>query len=326
MTDDEIQIYADDEAWWPPGQKVAREETVDVRCEACGVLWHVHRDLLGSRLKCRCEAWVLVPGPTPDSVASVEAAPLLGSSELLHGTTAGARAAVGGRPAVSASGEGGELAYGSARERARWTDRTLIELALLMVAFLAPGVLLALTATGDDRALFGPLAGLATSVLVFLISLWSHRFAFEGLRRASPRYFIEAFAATGAALVFAWFWTEFIASRGLFEEMEDPFRVLKDKIGLPMVIFMVGVVPGIFEEIAFRGLVQGRLTVLFGRSQAILVTGLAFALAHGGVTLAFPLHAGIGIYLCWLRARSGSLLPGMMLHFLYNTTLVVTGL
>ena len=38
--------------------------------------------------------------------------------------------------------------------------------------------------------------------------------------------------------------------------------------------------------------------------------------------LAFPLHMGIGLYLCWLRARCGSLLPGIVLHFLYNTSLV----
>ena len=47
-----------------------------------------------------------------------------------------------------------------------------------------------------------------------------------------------------------------------------------------------------------------------------------FALAHG-VGLGLPFHVGGGFYLCWLRARSGSLYPGMLLHFLYNGALVV---
>ena len=41
------------------------------------------------------------------------------------------------------------------------------------------------------------------------------------------------------------------------------------------------------------------------------------------VTYAFPIHLAIGPYLCWLRQRSGSLLPGMMVHVLYNGSLVV---
>jgi len=221
--------------------------------------------------------------------------------------------------------EPGALLLGSARDRARWTDRTIIELALMMLAFIGPSLYLMVGTIGDERAVLTPLAGVATSLLVFLIALGSHSYAFQGLRWTHPKYFAEALVGTGVALGFAWLWLQFLTMRpGV--TMEDPFGPLEEKIGLGMVIFVVGVVPGIFEEIAFRGLVQGRLTVLFGRSQGILITGLAFALAHGGITLAFPIHAGIGIYLCWLRARCGSLLPGMLLHFLYNTTLVVTGL
>lgn len=322
---DEPDIYSDDEAWWPPGQVVSAEETVDVVCVGCGLKWHVHVDLRGSRLKCRCGEWVVVPAATPSTEGVAASAPVLGSREpggpvvrIAQGASARLRREAEPHP------EGG-LVHGSVHDRARWTDRTLIELGLMMVAFFVPSLFLLLGTSGTERAVMTPLAGLATSVLVFLVALGSHRYAFEGLRRTSPAYFGEALLATGAALAFAWAWMQLLRTTS-FAFDGDPFQPIKDEIGLAMVIFVVGVVPGIFEEIAFRGLVQGRLTVLFGRSQGILVTGLAFALAHGGVTLAFPIHAGIGIYLCWLRARCGSLLPGMMLHFLYNTTLVVTGI
>ena len=40
------------------------------------------------------------------------------------------------------------------------------------------------------------------------------------------------------------------------------------------------------------------------------------------VTIAFPIHFLLGLYLCWLRVQSGSLLPGMLFHMLYNGALV----
>ena len=323
MKDVPIDVYGDDEAWWPERQQVSAEETVDARCVGCQMLWHVHRDLEGSRLRCRCGEWVEVPAAEPAEPLAPEAAPLISVRE--PGGTEVEPSRARREIAAARPQEPGALLLGSARDRARWTDRTIIELALMMLAFIGPSLYLMVGTIGDERAVLTPLAGVATSLLVFLIALGSHRYAFQGLRWTHPKYFAEALVGTGVALGFAWLWLQFLTMRpGV--TMEDPFGPLEEKIGLGMVIFVVGVVPGIFEEIAFRGLVQGRLTVLFGRSQGILITGLAFALAHGGITLAFPIHAGIGIYLCWLRARCGSLLPGMLLHFLYNTTLVVTGL
>ena len=79
--------------------------------------------------------------------------------------------------------------------------------------------------------------------------------------------------------------------------------------------------PAVFEELAFRGLLQARLIPLFGRTQGIILGGIAFALAHG-ITVGLPFHAFLGFYLGWLRERSRSLIPGMIVHFVYNGTLV----
>jgi membrane protease YdiL (CAAX protease family) len=34
-----------------------------------------------------------------------------------------------------------------------------------------------------------------------------------------------------------------------------------------------------------------------------------------------PFHVGIGIYLCWLRERSASLWPCMLMHGVYNAAI-----
>ena len=69
-------------------------------------------------------------------------------------------------------------------------------------------------------------------------------------------------------------------------------------------------------------MLQGRLQALLGRREALLLTAILFTLVHLSPVV-FPLHFGLGMYLGWLRLRSGSLLPGMLLHFTYNG-LVIT--
>ena len=75
---------------------------------------------------------------------------------------------------------------------------------------------------------------------------------------------------------------------------------------------------GLGRDLMSRVFQGGRISFAVG----ILATGIAFALAHG-VTLGFPIHLTIGVYLCWLRARCGSLLPGMCLHSCYNAAVVL---
>jgi membrane protease YdiL (CAAX protease family) len=70
------------------------------------------------------------------------------------------------------------------------------------------------------------------------------------------------------------------------------------------------------EELTFRGLGYSLLE-RFGRGFAIVVTGVLFGLSHG-LVLELPIIAAFGCLLGWLRARTGSVLPGMALHAAFN--------
>ena len=50
---------------------------------------------------------------------------------------------------------------------------------------------------------------------------------------------------------------------------------------------------------------------------AIVLVGLLFGLAHG-LILSLPVLAVFGGALAWIRARTGSIYPGMILHSLFN--------
>lgn len=86
------------------------------------------------------------------------------------------------------------------------------------------------------------------------------------------------------------------------------------------ILLMGPMVAGVVEEMAFRGYMQSHLERI-GPTFAILVTSAAFTLLHGTHGLAYLLAVAPGFFLAsvvygYLALRSGSILPGMVLHFL----------
>lgn len=75
------------------------------------------------------------------------------------------------------------------------------------------------------------------------------------------------------------------------------------------------------EELAFRGLGYSLLE-RFGRWPAILAVGVVFGLAHG-LILDLPVIAAFGCVLAWIRSRTNSVFPGMVLHGTFNLIALV---
>lgn len=102
--------------------------------------------------------------------------------------------------------------------------------------------------------------------------------------------------------------------------MSDDF--LRQGYGIGTVILMVAVQPAIFEELAFRGVILQGLQHVLSPTESIFVSALMFMIIHLGVP-SFPHLFVIGLALGWLRVRTGSLYPGMVLHFTHNLLCVV---
>jgi membrane protease YdiL (CAAX protease family) len=75
------------------------------------------------------------------------------------------------------------------------------------------------------------------------------------------------------------------------------------------------------EEVTYRGLGYSLLE-RHGRWFAILSVGLLFGLAHG-LVLSLPVIVAFGCALAWVRARTDSVLPGMLAHALFNAVALV---
>lgn len=100
-------------------------------------------------------------------------------------------------------------------------------------------------------------------------------------------------------------------------QMELIEQVLGGGLGVPFNLLMLAVVPGICEELLFRGYVQRQFERGTGIVGGILLSGIIFGLYHLRLSQALPLSA-LGIYLAYLAWRTGSLWPAVIVHFANN--------
>ena len=81
------------------------------------------------------------------------------------------------------------------------------------------------------------------------------------------------------------------------------------------VVVIAGIAP-IVEELTYRGLGFSLLRP-YGMASAIVGVGLAFGLAHGLIE-ALPILTLFGMGLAWLRERTDSVYPPILLHASFN--------
>jgi membrane protease YdiL (CAAX protease family) len=134
-----------------------------------------------------------------------------------------------------------------------------------------------------------------------------------GVRRFRPSAFKWMAAAIGAYLLFAILYTALFG----VPEQED----IADGFGpIPVQVLLIVFGAGIFEEVAFRGMIFGGLRERLPRVAAALVAGAIFGIPHAftGISAVPPLIA-LGFIFCLLYEKTGSIVPGILLHMLNNS-------
>lgn len=125
-----------------------------------------------------------------------------------------------------------------------------------------------------------------------------------------------ALLALGTILPLEWLYEHMQVT--MDPNMEGLFQgVMKESWGY----IAIGVLAPIAEEMVFRGAVLRVLLHLTGSQKhwlAIAISALLFGLVH--LNLAQGVHAFIiGLILGWMYYRTGSIIPGIVLHWVNNT-------
>lgn len=179
-----------------------------------------------------------------------------------------------------------------------------------------------LTTAGNIIAQVGLVIGL---IGVPLAVAYTHgaRTLRECLRRLGVRRFeLSALkwmaAAVGAYLTFAVAYSALIVE----PEQED----IAESFGpVPVQILLIVFGAAIAEEICFRGMLFGGLRERLPKYVAALIAGTVFGLLHAftGITAVPPLIA-LGFVFCLLYEKTGSIVPGMLLHALNNSVALLS--
>ena len=93
-------------------------------------------------------------------------------------------------------------------------------------------------------------------------------------------------------------------------------------LGWPTIVLVLCVQPAVFEELAFRGVIQDLLSQPLGTRDSVIVSAVLFMVLHLTV-LSFPHLFLLGLVLGYIRWRSGSLYPCMLLHFTHNLLVIL---
>lgn len=134
-----------------------------------------------------------------------------------------------------------------------------------------------------------------------------------GVRRFDRSAWKWMAAAVGAYLLFAFLYVLLVTE----PEQED----IAEAFGpLAVQILLIAVAAPVAEEVCFRGMLYGGLRERLPRVGAALIAGLMFGALHAatGVSAVPPLVA-FGFVLCLLYEKTGSIVPGILLHMLNNS-------
>lgn len=119
--------------------------------------------------------------------------------------------------------------------------------------------------------------------------------------------------------------SEWIVEKMQVEMSQAQEQLFEQIMGKPIGYLAIGIFAPLVEELVFRGAILRKLLTLFSQRwhwAAIAISALIFGLMHGN--LAQGMHAFvIGLLIGWMFYRTGSILPGVMFHWVNNTVAYV---
>ena len=198
-------------------------------------------------------------------------------------------------------------------KRVAWLYGLLLTLSLLfgwtMRAGPAPETLVAFSAA--SAVIVSVFAALRGRKIAFLFQI----------HPIGARGWMGILGVSAAFVVVMFFYFHFLAQLGM-PVLRATETIVQAGWPAWTALVLISVMPAIFEELAFRGVIQSSLERVFNARDAWLIQAALFSLLHLS-PLVFPSHFAMGLAFGWIRMRSRSLYPAMLLHGAWNALVVL---
>ena len=161
-------------------------------------------------------------------------------------------------------------------------------------------------------------------LIAWLVLRWSGQSVGAEIRaQACPaKYFVIAILLQCGLLCLSQLNDLFLTWLEKFGYEDTPIRLPSmDGFGLAGVLFTIAVMPAIFEELIFRGLLLKGMKS-FGTVGAVLLNGALFAIYHGNPAQTLYQFC-CGVAFAFVAIRAGSILPTVVSHFINNALIII---
>ena len=206
------------------------------------------------------------------------------------------------------------------------------------VGNLLAGILLSLPDAARYAELGSILITVVTAVILYggsiLVTAWALDFKFSDLKKIYHRparlgkavsWVVPSYGAAQlvniAAIAIIFLISNQDVDVGELEYMPIAGGGASSALQTVLMVFMYVVAAPVLEEIWFRGVIQTSLSGC-GHGFAIMVSALAFGLAHGNFQQACYATV-IGIFLGYVRYATDSLIPSTIIHAIINAAATV---
>ncbi len=222
-------------------------------------------------------------------------------------------------------------------ERLPTADMATVALAAMFPVYFVTSGLLGRAAlpAGEHLMLSAFLTILLFAGCPTLLLYWQRVRIASSLSLAKPALRVWPAAAILGLATWPWIFELLNALRSFGIVRIDPQTLEKvehllvhwQSVPLVLIVISLGLIPGICEEIFFRGLLLSAVRRQLRAGGAVLATAVAFGLFHvvlagGAAPSRFLPSLLMGLLLGWITLRTRSILPAMLLHATHNSLLL----
>ncbi len=204
----------------------------------------------------------------------------------------------------------------------------LVSVVLFIVSLGISGIVIPFLKSGNAVYIALTLATifpLGLGFMVYMLITKQSLKEFWGQRVSAEQIALSAFLAPFTYLVIILvqsLWISLLSLIGI-PPMPDGMPVIDTTGTFLLALLSVAITPAFFEEVIFRGMLQGSLITRKRSNIAIVITATLFMLMHGALQ-SMPYTFLLGLIIGYLCYRSGSIWPPIVFHFSNNAIAVIT--